>query len=109
MNDVLTMAMPKDTWLQIRIREEIKDDLRIAAELRGLTVSALLHSLIVKTIREEKEVQPSAFPKTERQVNGNRGRRTPELKESADRVRRVANMGKISDVESEPRKKRRAG
>lgn len=51
----------KSKFLQIRINEEIKHDLQIVAELRGLSTSALIHSLIVKTIRAEKEREPKAF------------------------------------------------
>lgn len=64
-NIVSTMVLMKAKFLQIRIREDIKDDFQKVAELRGLSVSALIHSLIVKTIREEKQAAPEAF-----QVNG---------------------------------------
>src|SRR5688572_13976980 len=51
----------KSRFLQIRINEDIKSDFQIVAELRGLSTSALIHSLIVKTIREEKAREPRAF------------------------------------------------
>jgi len=41
--------------LNLRIREDIKRDLMITAELRGLTMSGLINSLIVRAIREEKD------------------------------------------------------
>jgi hypothetical protein len=66
MNNVATLNMAKDTYLQLRIREDIKEDLRIVAELRGLSVSGLIHSQIVKMIREEKENSPQLFPVQER-------------------------------------------
>lgn len=55
------MTALKDTFLQIRIRENVKRELQKVAEMRGLTMSALIHSLIVKAIREEKEADPRAF------------------------------------------------
>ena len=54
-------TLMKEKWLQIRINETIKDDLKVVAELHGLSVSALIHSLIVKMIREEKHITPHAF------------------------------------------------
>jgi antitoxin component of RelBE/YafQ-DinJ toxin-antitoxin module len=51
----------KKSWLQIRINDDIKKDLKIVAELRGLSASALLHSIIVRMIREEKILSPEAF------------------------------------------------
>ena len=58
MNLVMTL---KDTYIQFRIREDVKNSLQKVAEMRGLTMSALLHSLAVKAIREEKEREPQAF------------------------------------------------
>lgn len=60
-NVVMTQTKAKATHLQIRIREDIKEDLRITSELKGLSVSGLVHSLIVKAVREEKEKEPQAF------------------------------------------------
>lgn len=57
----LSRTMPKDTYLQIRIRESLKDDLKLVSEARGLSVSALVHSLIVKAIREERKDAPEVF------------------------------------------------
>lgn len=52
----------KSSFLQIRIREDLKDELKIAAELRGLTVSGLLHSLISRAVSESRRENPAAFP-----------------------------------------------
>lgn len=49
------------TQLQIRIRENLKDELKITANEKGLTVSALIHSLIVKAVRDAKHENPLAF------------------------------------------------
>jgi antitoxin component of RelBE/YafQ-DinJ toxin-antitoxin module len=61
MDNVMTTSKAKDAFLQIRIREEVKQDLAVLAELRGLSMSALINSLIVKAIREEKNADPIAF------------------------------------------------
>lgn len=52
----------RTTHLQLRIHEDIKEDLKITAKLKGLSLSAMILSLIVKAIREEKENSPHAFP-----------------------------------------------
>jgi hypothetical protein len=62
-------VMTKEIRINVRTSEQIKRDLEITAELRGLTVSALVNSLVVKAIREEKEREPHAFyqlPEVER-------------------------------------------
>lgn len=61
---VLTSAirqMPKNTYIQVRIREDVKEELRLVADARGLTISALIHSMIVKTIRDERTQHPEVF------------------------------------------------
>lgn len=51
----------KDALINLKINTGTRDDLKAAASLRGLTVSALLHQFIVKTIREERERNEQAF------------------------------------------------
>lgn len=62
MNVVMTaIGQGKDTYIQFRVREDLKEDIRRTAEARGLSVSGLIHSLLVRAIREEKELSPDAF------------------------------------------------
>lgn len=51
----------KDVLINIKVNAQTREDLRIAAELEGLTMSALLHQFIVKKIHEKKQQQPEAF------------------------------------------------
>jgi len=53
--------MSKEIRINVRTTEEIKRDLEITARLKGLTVSSLVNSLVVKAIREEKAREPRAF------------------------------------------------
>ncbi len=55
------LIMSSETRINVRTTPEIKRDLEVAARLKGMTVSALINSLAVKVIREEKEYDPSAF------------------------------------------------
>lgn len=57
-NNVMTRQ--KGTFIQIRATDQIKAELQIAADLRGLTMSSMIHSLITQAIREEKEREPDA-------------------------------------------------
>lgn len=59
--------MSKEIRINVRTTEQIKNDLQITAELRGLSVSALVNSLVVRAIREEKDREPSAFRETKKQ------------------------------------------
>jgi hypothetical protein len=61
-NNVMTKL--KGTYIQFRVREDVKDDLQKVAEIRGLTMSGLIHSMVVNAIREEKERDPAAFQRT---------------------------------------------
>ena len=60
--DKEVFADQKSSFLQIRIREDLKDDLKIAADSCGLTVSGLLHLLINKAVSELRRERPDAFP-----------------------------------------------
>jgi hypothetical protein len=51
----------KDVLINFRINRRIRDEFRVAASLRGASISGLLHQFIVHTIREEKERNPKAF------------------------------------------------
>lgn len=66
---VWVAPLNRDEQLHIRVRPDIKEDLKILAELRGLTMSGFVHSLIVRSIREEKLQFPESFGKSVRNVN----------------------------------------
>ena len=51
----------KDVLVNLRLKPKTRDEFKVAAELRGASMSGLLHQFIVKTIREEKERTPEAF------------------------------------------------
>lgn len=61
MTIVSTMATTKNDRIYVRVKDEIKDEFQLVADYRGLTPSALLHSLIVKTIHEQRDVTPQIF------------------------------------------------
>jgi len=61
MNYLYIVATNKDVLVTIRIAPEIRDQFKTAAELRGSTMSGLMHQFIVRTIREEREAMPHAF------------------------------------------------
>lgn len=51
----------KKAILNLRLNPKVRDEFAIAAELRGASMSGLLHQFIVRTIREEKDLAPQAF------------------------------------------------
>lgn len=61
MNNVMTVSKAKDTYIQVRIHEDLKDDVQTTANARGLTMSGLIHSLLVQAIRTEKDQYPEIF------------------------------------------------
>lgn len=53
--------MMKERMINVRLSERTHEEFKIAAELRGASMSGLLHQFIVRTIREEKERESQAF------------------------------------------------
>ena len=62
--------MAKDTSINLRITWEFREDLQKLADYRGLSLSSLAHSILVKGLRAEKLAEPEAF-QSERIVNNN--------------------------------------
>lgn len=58
---LIVMASPKVKMVNVRLTPSVHEAFRIAAELRGASMSSLLHQFIVRTIREERELDPRAF------------------------------------------------
>lgn len=59
----------KSTSINLRITQEFRNELQILADYRGLSLSSLAHSILVKGLRKERELEPEAF-ESERTVNG---------------------------------------
>lgn len=57
----MNIFVSKENRLNIRVKPDFKEDLKKIASYHGLTVSSYVHSVLVKTIRLEKEAQPDAF------------------------------------------------
>lgn len=51
----------KNVLFNMKIDERVRDDFRIAAQLRGASMAGLIHQFMHKVIREEKERVPDAF------------------------------------------------
>lgn len=64
------VLVAKSTSINLRITPQFRNDLQSLADYRGLTLSSLAHSLLVKAVRQEKQIEPDAFTDSERQVNG---------------------------------------
>lgn len=58
------VATKKEVLVTIRIAENVRDEFKKAAELRGATMSGLMHQFIIRTIREEKQMSPHEFADT---------------------------------------------
>jgi antitoxin component of RelBE/YafQ-DinJ toxin-antitoxin module len=55
----------KEMNINIRVRKEVRENFKIAADLRGASMSSLIHQFMVKCIRDEKKIAPEAFGKAE--------------------------------------------
>lgn len=50
------------SFIQFRIRRDLKDELKITADLAGVSISALMHILIKRAILDARHKNPEAFP-----------------------------------------------
>ena len=74
------MPSSRDDRLHLRIHGQLKEELKIAAELEGLKPSQLIHSLVVKFVAVKKAENPAAFAKREA---------APEVNASGKRATKV--------------------
>ena len=51
----------KEKLITVRVAESKHAEFKVAADLRGATMSSLIHQFIVQVIREEKRQHPEAF------------------------------------------------
>ena len=58
---VIAVMKVKARMINVRLSEEAHEDFKIACELRGVSMSSLIHQFVVRVIREEKEREPKAF------------------------------------------------
>lgn len=59
--DIVTTKENKEVRINVKISPTKRREFQIAAELRGGTVSGLIHQFIVRTIHEEKQQHPEVF------------------------------------------------
>ena len=57
----MILTMNKETRLNLRITEMLREDIEALAAYHGLSMSSYAHSLLVKSVRREKDEQPEAF------------------------------------------------
>lgn len=55
------VVSPKAKMINVRLTPAVHDQFKIACDLRGVSMSSLLHQFIVRTIREERELEPKMF------------------------------------------------
>lgn len=91
-------SMVKDTRLNLRITPQFRNELQVLADYRGLTLSSLAHSLLVKAMRRERLEEPEAFIESERSANA--------LKPTPNR--KLPNLGKVNEAPTKIRNKRTA-
>lgn len=58
---LVIVASPKTRMVNVRLTEQVHEDFKIACELRGVSMSSLMHQFVIRTIREERELDPKAF------------------------------------------------
>lgn len=90
------VASPKVRMINVRLKPETHDDFKLACELRGGSMSSILHQFIVRTIREERENEPRAFKRAQ----------TSNIQPSASKTALVKNLGELDDERKQHSRKR---
>ena len=105
MNIVMT---DKGDYIQFRISDDLKADAKIAARLRGLSISALITSYLVRVVREEKDRSPHEFP---RRIKGVRSLKKPIVvgEITSPKAERARIQRELDAVELKEPKKRKTG
>lgn len=57
------VGMTADNRIHVRIQTDIKEELKVAARLKGLKPSTFIHHLVVEAIGQAKKRNPEAFSK----------------------------------------------
>lgn len=103
-------TMNKETRLNLRITELLREDIETLAAYHGLSMSSYAHSLLVKSIRQAKEQTPEAFPseQPERRLAPVLATITPAIDPKAE-VRRMINDEELAEAarRTTPRKTQR--
>lgn len=104
------MASPKVKMINVRLTPEVHDAFKIACDLRGASMSSLLHQFVVRTIREEREREPNAFAtKQKGEVIAHIGSEKAEIRRQFEQGMPVAPTGtKIPLHKSTTQAKRKA-
>lgn len=76
---VYSVASSKDKMINVRLTPVVHEQFKIACDLRGGSMSSLLHQFIVRTIREERELDPKAFEL----IQSDHTKKTKQLKTGA--------------------------
>jgi antitoxin component of RelBE/YafQ-DinJ toxin-antitoxin module len=98
----MIIAVAKSTSINLRITPSFRNELQALADYRGLTLSSLAHSLLVKAIRQEKQNEPEAFAESERIVNDQISRQNGiTLAENSPH--------RLKAPKTQPRRKKQAG
>lgn len=75
----------KEKLLTVRLSEDVHRDYKLAAELKGGTMSGLVHMFIIHTIREQRERNPGMFTRQKNEYE--RPVLTAKLRRSKGKVR----------------------
>jgi hypothetical protein len=60
-NRIVAVPDTKETRLNLRMKDAFRSDLQTLADYLGLTLSSYAHSLLVRSVREERLRYPEAF------------------------------------------------
>lgn len=73
----MMVLVAKSTSINLRITPQFRNELQALADYRGLSLSSLAHSLLVKALRQEKQIEPDAFAESERTANSHKAPGVP--------------------------------
>jgi hypothetical protein len=70
MTKIHAMSTTKEVRLNLRLKDSFRAEMEVLADYLGLTLSSYAHSLLVRSIREEKQRYPEAFSEDTDSISG---------------------------------------
>lgn len=88
--DVMTKKNLKEVLMTLRVRPDVRDSFRVAADMKGATMSGLIHQFMMRTIRDIQETYPEEFKTKLRELE----QADLQIAKAAPAARKSTNKGK---------------
>lgn len=102
--------VPKETSINLRISWEFREEIEALAAYHGLTLSSYAHSLLVKAIRNEKQLLPAGYGQVPKWTPDAKPVSNPKASDRVEpvpeeRIAYVRHIGELTDETAKHKQK----